>query len=166
MKPRVVACLALLTLTACVPEDGDGSTGGAGHVSCGSLRPSAPHTTTLAPDGPNFYQFGSRAEGEISCTARVAQIGVTVVFHHSTNGQTGAVTGRTSTCRDKSTCTSFTDYVRRRLFCREVYHYDDFAQVTGWYRVQAADAAKTIPSREGLSTRGASSYNPREAGCR
>jgi hypothetical protein len=170
IRTSALLLAVLFAMAGCLPADGDGPAGGAGgngHVSCGILRPSIPHEVKgPIPDGPNFYQFTSRVEGEVSCNAKVAQIGVTVVFHHSTNGHTGAVTGRTTTCLDKSECTSHADYSRFRLYCKELYRYNDFGQVSAWYRINAADAVKTLPSREGRSNAGATSYDPPEAGCR
>lgn len=167
----VVTVASLLADTpSCAPEGG-GSSGGSGDrgnqsLDCTILRPSAPFEVDGPnPDGPNFYWFTSRAEGEVSCTGKVAQISVTVVFHHATNSELGVFTGPTRVCHDKTECTGRADYRRQRLYCYEVYHYDDYAQVTTWFKASATSPQTTLSSKEGRHRIG-TSYKPRQAGCR
>ncbi len=173
---RAIRLITVLTTLAgllaespsCQPEDGGGGSSDKGNQSldCTIFRPSAPFEVDGPnPDGANFYWFTSRAEGDVSCTGKMAQIGVTVVFHHSTNGQQGALTGATRICNDKAECTGRADYRRQRLYCREVYHYDDYAQATAWFKATATSPQATIRSKEGRHRTG-TSYNPPEGGCR
>jgi hypothetical protein len=155
---------------SCAPEgdsNGDGANDhGNQSLDCTILKSSAPFEVEgPSPDGANFYWFTSRAEGDVSCTGKVAQISMAVVFHHSTNGEQGAFTGPTRVCYDKAECIGRADYRRQRLYCYEVYHYDDYAQVTGWFKTTATSPQTTFSSKEGWHRTG-TSYKPRQAGCR
>src|SRR5436190_7463522 len=115
MRSLSIALVAVLATGGCIPAGSDDSSSGrpdgGRHVSCRILRPSVPDVRDgPRPDGANFYQFTSRVEGEVLCDAKVRHIVVTVVFHHSTNGHAGSVTGRTTTCNDAPECSSFADY--------------------------------------------------------
>jgi hypothetical protein len=68
-------------------------------------------------------------------------------------------------CYDKTECTGRADYRRQRLYCYEVYHYDDYAQVTAWFKASATSPQTTISSKDGRHRAG-SSYKPAGAGCR
>jgi|SRR5207248_4478145 len=96
MRHLFVSFAAAITLTGCVPDTGTGrGTSSGSQTSCSIIRPSAPYGIKGPnPDGANFYRFTVRADGEVTCTGKVAQIGVTVVLHHSTNGVAGAHTVR------------------------------------------------------------------------
>jgi hypothetical protein len=162
-----VLVVVVLSVTACQPvKGGGGSRDRDSNPVCEIERPSAPYGIRgPSPDGANFYQFTSRAEGEVSCTGKVEQIGITLVFHYKTNGQQGALTGASRTCSDTRRCTGRADYRRQRLYCHEVYHYDDYAQVTAWFQPRRGAPSTTLRSKESRHRTG-SSYKPRQAGCR
>src|SRR5881394_299942 len=131
MRHLFVSFAAAITLTGCVPDTGTGrGTSSGSQTSCSIIRPSAPYGIKGPnPDGANFYRFTVRADGEVTCTGKVAQIGVTVVLHHSTNGVAGAHTGPTTLCPNTRECAAHADFLRQRLYCKEVYHYADSGQV-------------------------------------
>jgi hypothetical protein len=154
------AAIVMPLLAACEPETSKPSTDeGKGSISC-DAKPSPPYLV----DGPkaerkkNFYHMTVRGEGDIACTAPVHQIKVTIALHHSTNGHSGAITGRDVTCNGTKLCEGFADFRRDDLYCFEVYAYDDYTQVTGWYKVTASSPEKRL-SKESRHTKG-SSYNP------
>jgi hypothetical protein len=175
----VVMIAAIVTEDpSCAPPEGGSGSGaskgtggfvkdrGNQSLDCEIPKPSAPYVGDKPkPDGANFYSFNSRAEGDVYCTGEVAQIGVTVVFHYKTNDQQGAVSGSSNLCSDKSSCDGHAEYRRQRLYCHEVYHYDDYAQVTAWFKATAASPQTTISSKEGRHRTG-SSYQPFGVGCR
>jgi hypothetical protein len=171
----IVAITTVASLLAdspsCQPEGNepsDGSSGGKGigfdpgnqSLDCTILRPSAPYGIKGPNrDGANFYSFVSRADGDVSCTGKMAEISVTVVFHYKTNEEQGAVAGSTHTCLRAAECTGTVDYRRGQLYCYESYHFDDYAQVTAVFKATAEQAPKRIDSREGRHKVGVS-YKP------
>ena len=73
--------------------------------------------------------------------------------------------GPTTLCPNTRECAAHADFLRQRLYCKEVYHYADSGQVAAWYSVTQASRQVTIPTSESPHKLG-DSYNPREAGCR
>jgi hypothetical protein len=160
----LLALIGTTLITGCEPVSGNGG-GQSGTPTCKIARPSPPFVVDgPRGDGSGFYQFTVRAEGEVICNGFVAQISITVVLHHKTNGRSGAVTGPGDLCYDKRECEAGAEYRRQRLYCDDVTRYEDYAQVTAWYKVTDSGEQKSLLSREGGKS-GGSAYRPAQAGC-
>src|SRR5205814_4862687 len=83
---------------------------------------------------PGFYEFTSEAAGDVVCTGVAFQIKMNVVYQHATNGIHGAEVGRDVLCEQERRCNASRQYRRQRLNCFEYYEYDDYGQVTAWYK--------------------------------
>lgn len=107
---------------------------------------------------PGFYAFTSEAAGDVNCTGTVAEIKVTVVYQHETDGSQGAVTGRDHICEHRSSCSGSAQYRRQRLNCNEVYYYDDYTHVTGWFKRTASSPEVRVSGESKHKT--GTSHNP------
>jgi hypothetical protein len=90
-----------------------------------------------------------RADGAVTCTGQMAEVGVTVELRYSTGGASGVASGETVTCALESSCVAFVDYHRGGLACDKATHYDDYAQLTVEFKARPSDRPNTVHSREG-----------------
>jgi hypothetical protein len=168
---RAVLAVALTMTTESCPEGGNNPPAGQESKKPG-LGPIGNHSLecdiyatmplgTAGPDTdkrPGFYAFTAEAQADVSCTGKVAQIKITVVYQHNTNGYQGAVTGRDSFCQNERSCPGAATYRRDRLNCNIVYNYDDYTHATAWYK-RDPNSPEVRISKEGRHKKG-TSYSP------
>lgn len=110
-------------------------------------------------EGKQMYSFDVQADGGMHCNGAAYRVVVNVTLHYHTteDGPSGATTGSTHTC--PGSCEAWAHYNRNWLYCGVVYHYDDYS-TTNW----TWQKTSTSPTYSGHTDSGhskGSSYNPR-----
>ncbi len=120
-----------------------------------------PYTSGPVADGIGFYQFTATVIVHLNCNGSVYNESITAILHYQTkeDGVTyedNAASGASHSC--SGSCTASAQHVRVKLHCGEVYNYNDYGQITGFWQ-KTSTSSRTNISVTGAHTIG-SSFEP------
>lgn len=102
-----------------------------------------------------IYGFGVEGGASLHCDGPIDSGAITSILYYSTDGLAGAQRGSSISCH--GSCDAAAYYHRHGLHCGEYYFYDDYAQITGWWR-KTPSSDKVTVSQGGPRTKGSSHF--------